>query len=32
MHPTVRDLIGIGLLIAVLVGLVILLVAGAIPA
>jgi hypothetical protein len=31
MRPTVRDLIGIGLLIAVLVGLVILLVVGAIP-
>jgi len=32
MRPTVRDLIGIGLLIAFLVGLVILLVVGAIPA
>jgi hypothetical protein len=32
MRPTVRDLIGIGLLIVVLVGLVIIIVVGAIPA
>jgi len=32
MHPTVRDLIGIALLVAVLVGLVILLILGALPA